>query len=51
MKAERWQVAKHCPNHYTSIMSTVAEIEKPLKILPVEEAKKVAGLLLRYLGG
>jgi hypothetical protein len=30
-------------------MSTVVEIEKALQTLPVEEARKVAGWLQRYL--
>jgi hypothetical protein len=30
-------------------MSTVAEIEKALQTLPVEEARKVAGWLQQYL--
>jgi hypothetical protein len=46
---DTWQVAKHCLNYYIPVMSTVAEIEKALQTLPVEEARKIAGWLQRYL--
>lgn len=44
-----WRVAKSGLHRYTSIMSTVVEIEKALQTLPVEDARKVAGWLQNYL--
>jgi hypothetical protein len=43
------RVAKARPNRYNLFMSTVAEIEKALQNLPMEDARKVAAWLQDYL--